>query len=55
MPGVVLGVPSVEIADVVSTAITFNAQGTAKDLNGVTNASYDLENTNDIYIRYFAG
>lgn len=54
MPGVVLGVPSVEIADVVSTAITFNAQGTAKDLNGVTSASYDLENTNDISVRYFA-
>jgi hypothetical protein len=54
MPGVVLGVPSVEIADVVSTAITFNAQGTATDLIGVTSAAYDLENTNDIYIRYFA-
>lgn len=54
MPGVVLGVPSVDIADVVSTAITFNAQGTAKDLNGVTSAAYDLENTNDIYVRYFA-
>jgi len=54
MPGVVLGVPSVEIADVVSTAITFNAQGTAKDINGVTNAAYDLENTNDVSVRYFA-
>lgn len=54
MPGVVLGVPSVDIADVVSTAITFNAQGTAKDLIGVANASYDLENSNDVYVRYFA-
>lgn len=54
MPGVVLGVPSVEIADVVSTAITFNAQGTTKDINGVTNAAYDLENTNDLSIRYYA-
>lgn len=54
MPGVVLGVPSVEIADVVSTAITFTAQGTAKDIQGVTSAAYDLENTNDISIRYFA-
>ncbi len=54
MPGVVLGVPSVEIADVVSTAITFNAQGTAKDLVGVSNATYDIENTNDVTIRYYS-
>lgn len=54
MPGVVLGVPSVDVQDVVSTAITFTAQGTAKDLNGVSAAAYDLENTNDIYIRYYA-
>jgi len=54
MPGVVLGIPSVDIQDVVSTAITFNAQGTSTDLNGTTAASYDLENTNDISVRYFS-
>jgi len=54
MPGVVLGVPSVEIADVISTAITFNAQGTAKDIVGKTDASYDIENTNDVTIRYYS-
>jgi hypothetical protein len=51
MPGTVLGVPSVEVADVVSTAITFSAQGTTKDLATQT---YDIENTNDLTVRYFA-
>lgn len=54
MPGVVLGVPSVDVADVISTAITFNAQSTAKTLDGVTNAAYDLENTNDLTVRYYS-
>lgn len=51
MPGVVLGVPSVDIADVVSTAITFNAQGTTATTSSNT---YDIENTNDLAIRYFS-
>lgn len=51
MPGVSLGVPSVDIADVVSTAITFNAQGTDNDT--VTN-TYDIENTNDLSVRYYS-
>lgn len=54
MPGTVIGVPSVDIADVVSTSITFNAQGTERDLNGAADANYDLENTNDITLRYYA-
>jgi hypothetical protein len=56
MPGVVIGVPSVDIADVISTAITFNAQGTEKDLIGYTdeNQTYDLENTNDLMVRYYS-
>jgi hypothetical protein len=54
MPGAVIGVPSVDIADVVSTAITFSGQGTASDLIGVTGAAYDIENTNDITLRYYA-
>jgi hypothetical protein len=51
MPGVSLGVPSVEIADVVSTAITFNAQGTDSTTSGNT---YDIENTNDLSVRYYS-
>lgn len=54
IPGASIGVPSVDVQDVISTAITLNAQGTAKDLIGTTNASYDIENTNDIMIRYYA-
>lgn len=51
MPGVSLGVPSIDIADVVSTAITFNAQGTDNDTISNT---YDIENTNDLSVRYFS-
>jgi len=47
MNGVVLGIPSVDIADVVSTAITFSAQGN-------TGVLYDIENTNDIDLRYYS-
>jgi hypothetical protein len=35
MPGVVLGVPSVDVADVISTTITFNAQGATLTLQQV--------------------
>ena len=51
MPGVALGVPSIDIADVVSTAITFNAQGTTNDQSANT---YNIENTNDLSVRYFS-
>jgi hypothetical protein len=53
MPGVSLGIPSVEVADVVSTAITFNAQSTTGDKTTSGN-TYDIENTNDIEIRYYS-
>jgi hypothetical protein len=51
MPGAMIGIPSVDIADVVSTAITFNAQSTATAIAGNT---YDIENTNDVTVRYFS-
>jgi hypothetical protein len=53
MPGTVVGVPSVEVADVISTAITFSAQGTTPDLAGAA-SGYDLENTNDLTVRYYS-
>lgn len=51
MPGAMIGIPSVDIADVVSTAITFNAQSTATAIAGNT---YDIENTNDVTVRYYS-
>lgn len=51
MPGCMLGIPSVDVADVISTAITFNAQSTDSAIAGNT---YDIENTNDVSIRYYS-
>jgi hypothetical protein len=53
MPGTVVGIPTVDVADIISTTISFNAQSTQSDL-GAANASYDLENTNDITVRYYS-
>lgn len=53
MPGVVIGIPSVDIADVVSTSITFNGQGASSGTNAAF-GSYDIENTNDLAIRYYS-
>lgn len=53
MPGTVIGIPSVDVQDVISTAITFSAQGTDSVIGGAT-ASYDLENTNDLTLRYYS-
>lgn len=50
--GASLQVPTVDVQDVVSTVITFTAQGTDAVLGA--NANYDLENTNDMRIRYFS-
>ena len=53
MPGTVIGIPSVDVADVVSTSITFSAQGTDVDIGSAT-AAYNLENTNDLTVRYYS-
>lgn len=50
MNGCVLQVPTVESADVMSTTINFTAQG-YDPIAG--NQTYDLQNTNDLYISYF--
>lgn len=50
MPGVTLQIPSVEIADVVSTTINFTAQPFD---SGGTN-SYNVENTNEAIIRFMS-
>jgi hypothetical protein len=51
MPGAMIGIPSVDIADVVSTTITFNAQGTD---TANTTGTFDIENTNGLTARYYS-
>jgi hypothetical protein len=51
MPGVTVQVPTVDVADVVSTTINFTAQG--HDANYANN-TYDLTQSNDMTIRYYS-
>jgi hypothetical protein len=52
MPAVVLSIPTVDVQQVISTAINFTAQGSTP--TGATSSVYDLGETNDIAIRYYA-
>lgn len=51
MDGCMLQVPTIETADIISTNIGFTAQGTSAL---VADQAYDLGNTNDMTVRYFA-
>jgi hypothetical protein len=54
MPGSVLQIPQVNVADVVATTINFTAQGYAPAVTGPTAASYDVTQANDIQVRYYS-
>lgn len=56
MPGVVLQIPTVETADVISTTINFTAQGHENVLSGTNGADtdYDIAAVNDLRIRYYS-
>ena len=54
MPGTVLQIPAVNVADVVATTINFVAQGYTPDINGASTPSFDITKTNDLTIRYFS-
>lgn len=57
MPGVMLQIPSIETADVVSTTINFTAEGfssLSSAAAGVDAAAFDLEATNDLALKYFS-
>jgi hypothetical protein len=51
IPGASLNVPSIDIADVVSTTIGFTAQGSDALLSANT---YDITATNDMLVRYYS-
>jgi hypothetical protein len=50
MPGVSLAVPTIDIADVVSTTIAFTAQGSTVG----TTTDFDVAAVNDLQVRYFS-
>lgn len=56
LPAVMLQIPTIETQDVLSTTINFTAEGfdgsTSAAAGGT--ASYDLENTNELVIRYYS-
>jgi hypothetical protein len=51
--GAALQIPTIDAQAVMSTTINFNLQGTDAVV-GTAGAAYDLENTNDLRIRYFS-
>jgi hypothetical protein len=51
--GAALQIPTIDAQSVMSTTINFNLQGTDSVVGSATSA-YDLENTNDLRIRYFS-
>lgn len=51
--GAALQIPTIDAQAVMSTTINFNLQGTDAVV-GTSTAAYDLENTNDLRIRYFS-
>ena len=53
LPSVTIGVPTVNVQQVVSTAINFTGQGFVPSSTANGNV-YDLSQTNDIAIRYYA-
>ena len=53
MPATVLQIPTVDVQQVVSTAINFTAEGYVPSSTADANA-YDLTKTNDIAVRYYA-
>jgi hypothetical protein len=55
LPGAMLGVPSVDVADVIATAITFNAQSIPNTVYaGSASQTYDMTTTNDFTVRYYS-
>lgn len=52
IPGAMLQIPTIDAQAVMSTTINFNAQG-SDAVQGAT-AGYDIENTNDLEIRYLS-
>lgn len=53
MPAVTVGIPSIDVQQVVSTGITFTAQGYVPSAT-VANSVFDLTKASDLAVRYYA-
>jgi hypothetical protein len=53
MPSTIIGVPTIDAQQVVSTTISFTAEGSVLPVNS-TATSFDLTKTNDLVIRYYS-
>jgi hypothetical protein len=53
MPAVSIGVPAINTEQVVSTAITFTA-APSDQTGSATTTVYNLDNRNEVLIKYFA-
>ena len=53
MPSVTIGVPTVDVQQVVSTAISFNAQGSVLNATAAS-STYDLTKAGELLVRYHA-
>jgi hypothetical protein len=53
MPSATISIPTVDVQQVISTAINFTAQGSALSATA-DNSVYDLSKSNDITVRYYA-
>lgn len=54
MPAVMLQVPTVDVQDVVSTTINFTAQSYDQESSVNASSTYNIDNANELKIKYFA-
>jgi len=54
LPGAVLQIPAVNVADVIATTINFSAQGFDPIVSATANSTFDITKNNDLTIRYFS-
>jgi hypothetical protein len=52
MPSISLGIPTIDVQQVVSTTINFTAQGYAPNVT-VANTAFDLTKASDLAVRYY--
>ena len=54
LPGAILQIPAVNVADVIATTINFSAQGFDPVISATANSTFDITKNNDLIIRYFS-
>ena len=54
LPGAILQIPAVNVADVIATTINFSAQGFDPVISATVNSTFDITKNNDLTVRYFS-